>query len=82
MANAEQGKQVVWTPLPDAVLMDATGRTGSVLLETARFDDENCHSFLFLDPLEILIARELDEIPQVFAQIESALARGMHVAGY
>ena len=82
MANAEQGKPVVWTPLPAAARMAAAERIGSVLLETARFDHENCQSYLFLDPLEILIARELDDIPHIFAQIESALARGMHVAGY
>ena len=82
MAYFEQGKSVVWTPFPAAVRMAAAERRDSVLLETARFDHENRHSLLFLDPLEILIARELDEIPQVFARIESALTRGMHVAGY
>jgi para-aminobenzoate synthetase/4-amino-4-deoxychorismate lyase len=54
----------------------------SVLLETARTDPSNGHSYLFLSPLETIAAHALDELPGVFQRIEQALAEGRHVAGY
>lgn len=54
----------------------------AVLLETARFDAENRHSYLFRDPVETLAAHELRDLPGVFARIESELAAGRYVAGY
>jgi para-aminobenzoate synthetase/4-amino-4-deoxychorismate lyase len=56
--------------------------SGSVLLWTARTDDENRSSFLFRGPLEILVASHLDEIPAIFASIENALQQGCYVAGF
>jgi para-aminobenzoate synthetase/4-amino-4-deoxychorismate lyase len=56
--------------------------SGSVLLWTARKDDENRSSFLFRDPLQILVASHLDEIPAIFASIENALQQGCYVAGF
>ncbi|WP_263355578.1 aminodeoxychorismate synthase component I [Acidicapsa ligni] len=55
---------------------------GSVLLETARFDSSNRTSYLFSDPVQMLIAHELDEIPRIFTAMEEALAEGLFVAGY
>lgn len=60
----------------------AAERAGSVLLRTARPDAENQSSYLFTDPLEILSTNRLDEIPAIFARIESALQAGNHVAGF
>ena len=57
-------------------------RPGSILLETARPDAENTQSLLFLDPSDILTARDLSEIPSLFARIDEALASGFHVAGF
>jgi para-aminobenzoate synthetase / 4-amino-4-deoxychorismate lyase len=71
-----------WSALPSAMRATAAANPGSVLLETSRFDESNRHSYLFTGPVNILIARELNEIPQVFAQVESALANGFYVAGY
>src|ERR1700727_2490451 len=71
-----------WSAIPAAMRATAAANPGSVLLETSRFDEPNRHSYLFTDPINILIARELHEIPQVFTQIESALANGFYVAGY
>ena len=71
-----------WSAIPAAMRATAAANPGSVLLETSRFDESNRHSYLFTDPINILIARELHEIPQVFTQIESALANGFYVAGY
>jgi para-aminobenzoate synthetase/4-amino-4-deoxychorismate lyase len=55
---------------------------GAILLETLRFDAANRRSYLFQNPLRILTAETLDEIPQVFAGIEAAIADGLYVAGY
>ena len=71
-----------WTELPAMVRLLAESHPNSILLETARFDSANRHSYLFLDPGEILTATSLKELPQLFARIEAALAEGFHVAGY
>lgn len=60
----------------------AAGHSGSVLLWTARPDEENRSSFLFTDALEILSTSQLDEIPAIFASIEKALHEGCYVAGF
>jgi para-aminobenzoate synthetase/4-amino-4-deoxychorismate lyase len=53
-----------------------------VLLETSRFDEHNRHSYLFLNPAEIIAAQTLDDLPVFFAQIESVHKQGLHLAGY
>jgi len=51
--------------------------TGSVLLETARCDDENYRSYLFTSPIRTLSAH-----PALMSDIEEALADGLYVAGF
>jgi para-aminobenzoate synthetase/4-amino-4-deoxychorismate lyase len=53
-----------------------------VLLETSRFDEQNHHSYLFLDPAEIVTAQTLDELPVLFRKLEEAHKSGLHLAGY
>jgi len=50
---------------------------GSVLLETSRFDAENCRSYLFARPVRTLSASSA-----LFDEIEQALAGGAYVAGF
>ncbi|MGA7159343.1 MAG: aminodeoxychorismate synthase component I [Acidobacteriaceae bacterium] len=71
-----------WTPLPSAVHALVEASPNAILLETSRYDAANHHSYLFLNPTRILTANTFDEIPALFAQIEAALAEGLHVAGY
>jgi para-aminobenzoate synthetase/4-amino-4-deoxychorismate lyase len=71
-----------WTPLPEYVHDLVAESTNSILLETSRFDSDNQRSYLFLNPCKILTANTLDEIPQLFAQLEEAQKNGFHVAGY
>jgi para-aminobenzoate synthetase/4-amino-4-deoxychorismate lyase len=71
-----------WTKLPEYLRALAADSRDAVLLETSRFDAANSHSYLFLDPVETIVVRSLDEIPAMFERIESVLATGMHVAGY
>jgi para-aminobenzoate synthetase/4-amino-4-deoxychorismate lyase len=53
-----------------------------VLLETSRFDEQNHHSYLFLNPTEIITAQTLDDLPAFFEQVQSAHKQGLHLAGY
>ncbi len=71
-----------WTQLSPYLPSVADGGTNSVLLHTSRFDAVNTKSLLFCDPLRIVMASQLDQIPELFRQIEQALASGFHVAGY
>lgn len=71
-----------WTKLPEYLRTLAANSCDAVLLETSRFDADNSRSYLFLDPVETIVAHALDRVPTMFECIESALAAGMHVAGY
>jgi para-aminobenzoate synthetase/4-amino-4-deoxychorismate lyase len=71
-----------WTHLPNQVAALAAATPHSVLLQTSRFDQENQRSYLFLNPIAIITAYQLDDIPDLFRRIELALAQGRHVAGY
>ncbi|MCU1221910.1 MAG: para-aminobenzoate synthase, subunit [Edaphobacter sp.] len=71
-----------WTQLPKYLHSIVAGTPESVLLQTSRFDPSNRHSYLFLNPVKTIAAKTLDEIPELFRQIEQALASGLHVAGY
>ena len=71
-----------WTQLPREAETLAASTPNSVLLKTSRFDEQNRHSYLFLKPLTILRAHQLDAIPDLFRRIELALAQGHHVAGF
>jgi para-aminobenzoate synthetase / 4-amino-4-deoxychorismate lyase len=71
-----------WTKLPREAELLAASTPHSVLLETARFDEENQRSYLFFNPLQIIAVQQLDDIPDLFRRIELALAEGHHVAGY
>ena len=71
-----------WTQLPQQFHDVAAECPGSVLLQTARFDAQNQRSFLFLEPLQTVAVQQLEDLPALFLQIESALAEGLHVAGF
>ncbi len=71
-----------WTQLPREVETLAASTPNSILLKTSRFDEQNHHSYLFLKPITILRAHQLDDIPDLFRRIELALSQGHHVAGY
>lgn len=71
-----------WTRLPKHIYKIVSKTPGSVLLETSRFDSSNRYSYLFQKPVEIILAKEFDEVPRVFVQIDEALAKGCYVAGF
>ena len=71
-----------WTQLPKHLRAITAATPGAVLLQTSRFDADNHHSYLFLHPIRTISAQTLDDIPNLFQQIEQALAEGHHVAGF
>ncbi len=71
-----------WTQLPESLRTLAAGSPDAVLLETSRFDEQNHHSYLFLNPIEAVSANTADELHALFGWIESARQRGLHLAGY
>ena len=71
-----------WHQLPQNIYTLVAENSGAILLETTRCDAANQTSHLFLNPIQILIANELEDIPTLFANIETALAKGHHAAGY
>ncbi len=71
-----------WHQLPQHIYTLVAENSGAILLETARCDTANQTSHLFLNPIRILTAHKLEDLPKLFADIESALANGHHAAGY
>ena len=71
-----------WSELRKQWRSAVADNANSVLLETSRADSENKHSYLFRDPVQILSASTLDELPGLFQQLETALANGFYAAGY
>lgn len=71
-----------WRSLPSYFHTLAAEKPNSVLLQTGRFDESDYQSLLFVEPIEIIEARHIDEIPIVFDRINDALKQGNHVAGF
>lgn len=69
-------------PLPPELYASLHDRTGSVLLETARIDKENYRSFLFLEPIETLVAASPEQVVPLLRQLERWLQKGFYLAGY
>lgn len=52
-----------------------------MLFETRLFDKDNFMSYLFLNPIEIIIAKRLKDVPEAFAKIEK-YSKKFYLAGY
>lgn len=52
-----------------------------VLLDDARTDGA-AWARLFVDPIEVLTAASAADVPELLAELEAAVARGLHVAGF
>ena len=71
-----------WTRLPSEMHSLVAGAPDSVLLETSRCDAVNRRSFAFLGAERVIRVSTLDEVPEMFRQVEAALAAGFYLAGY
>jgi para-aminobenzoate synthetase/4-amino-4-deoxychorismate lyase len=81
-APAALGLDAAWVSLPQSFRISAAQSRNSLLLETSRFDPDNRHSHLFLNPNRLIVANQLGEIPRLFGEIEMALKQGLYVAGF
>ena len=68
--------------MPRTFRDEAARSPNAILLETSRFDSANRHSYLFSNPLRLIVADRLEDIPRLFHEIEAALDRGLWLAGY
>ncbi len=71
-----------WHPLPAEVFELVEQTPATVLLDCARPGTSASGSRLFTAPLCVLAAWQLEELPGIFAQIESATAEGQFAAGF
>jgi para-aminobenzoate synthetase/4-amino-4-deoxychorismate lyase len=71
-----------WTQLPELVRTLAAESSSAVLLETARFDEQNHCSYLFVNPVEVFSANTAEELHALLDWIEEMRRRGLHLAGY
>ncbi len=71
-----------WHQLPNQLHSLVASHPESVLLQTSRFDPSNKRSLLFLNSLRTISALSLEEIPELFRQIEQSLASGFYAAGF
>jgi para-aminobenzoate synthetase/4-amino-4-deoxychorismate lyase len=57
-------------------------KTGTVLLESIRKDDENNYSYLFQDPAAVIQCASSRMVKSSIEQIEEAARKGMYAAGF
>jgi para-aminobenzoate synthetase / 4-amino-4-deoxychorismate lyase len=73
-------------PFPDKILLSfLTGLAGMesyVFLESARVNQENHQSYLFLDPVDRLICLPGDDPKEFLGKAQDRLAQGLFLAGY
>ncbi len=71
-----------WHPLPAEVYALVERTPATVLLECSKPAASASSSRLFTAPIRVLVAMQLNELPELFAQIESATAAGCFAAGF
>lgn len=71
-----------WYPLPASVYALVERTPGSVLLESARSAADGTLSRIFLQPTQILVAYAAEDVPNLLAQVESAIESGFFAAGF
>jgi para-aminobenzoate synthetase / 4-amino-4-deoxychorismate lyase len=81
-AAAQMSTDRAALPLPQEFRDEAARSPNCVLLETSRFDAANHHSYLFSNAARFLVADRLEDIPNLFREIEAALDQSLWVAGY
>jgi para-aminobenzoate synthetase/4-amino-4-deoxychorismate lyase len=68
--------------IPDEFYQLIEENNNAVLLETKRFDQQNNHSFLFLDPVDIMEIYHFNDLPDLFEKIEQYSKKNLYVSGY
>jgi para-aminobenzoate synthetase/4-amino-4-deoxychorismate lyase len=71
-----------WHPLPAQVYALVEQEPATVLLECAPPGDPDPCSRLFTSPLRVLVADEPEQLPNLFAEIEGAVAASYYAVGF
>jgi para-aminobenzoate synthetase/4-amino-4-deoxychorismate lyase len=71
-----------WHPLPAQVYALVEHKPATVLLECAPPGGPEPWSRLFTSPLRVLVAHEPTQLPNLFAEIEGAVAAGHYAVGF
>jgi para-aminobenzoate synthetase/4-amino-4-deoxychorismate lyase len=71
-----------WHSLPARVFERVENAPASVLLHCSRPTENNPYSRLFIDPLRVIAARQVEDIPALFEVIEASVAAGRFAAGF
>lgn len=64
------------------MIKDLQSCNNFVFLETIRKDEENYFSYLFLDPVKIIEAPDIDRVGPAFDEIDELVKNGYYAAGY
>ncbi|RIK69991.1 hypothetical protein DCC62_23300 [candidate division KSB1 bacterium] len=67
---------------PSAFIHWLANQPNALFLETTRRDDDNFHSYLFLDPAAVIQCHDLDQVEASLAEIDRALKQGYYAAGF
>ncbi|MCL4706643.1 aminodeoxychorismate synthase component I [bacterium] len=67
---------------PPAFIHWLANQPNALFLETTRRDDDNFHSYLFLDPAAVIQCQNLNQVEASLAEIDHALKQGYYAAGF
>lgn len=80
--RTSKAKGSPWYPMPKAFREVVSQAANAVLLETALPDRNSEKSFLFIDPVETLVAWNRDDLNALLRAVDSRISEGYFVAGY
>lgn len=67
---------------PPAFIHWLANQPNALFLETTRRDDDNFHSYLFLDPAAVIQCHHLNQVEASLVEIDHALKQGYYAAGF
>jgi para-aminobenzoate synthetase/4-amino-4-deoxychorismate lyase len=71
-----------FTPLPSKYYSLLEEQKNCVLLETSRFDRGDGHSYFFFNPAYVISIDRIEQVPELFSEIERYRNQGFFAAGY
>ncbi len=71
-----------FTPLPSKYYSLLEEQKNCVLLETSRFDRGERESYFFINPTHVISIDRIEQVPELFSEIERYRNEGFFVAGY
>ena len=69
-------------PVEIDLFMARLPRNNFAFLETNKFDTDNCHSYLFSDPVSIISCYMPEDVQKAFLKLEGFISQGYYAAGF